>query len=557
VSYHYKKIHIYIGFSTWKKLFTVFNINASKKFFFIKKNDVKIFSKLISKHKNYKTFIWGYKCSDSFFKFFKEKKIRINFVEDGFIRSFKLGSDLSYPYSIVVDDIGIYYDASRKSGIEFILDNVILSLNSTRKSRNLVNLIIKNKISKYNFSDSSKVPEWSSVSKKKILVIGQVKGDASIKYGTSVIFDNLQLLKFIRKKNNNSFIIYQPHPDVLSSNRDGYISNKEILFYANFIEDKISIINSIEACDEVHTMTSLSGFDALIRGKKVFTYGAPFYAGWGLTVDMDKSSPAFKRRKRKLTLEELVYGCLIKYPIYWDYEKNKKTTCVHVIKQIVKERDAYWRVNTKSPIEKPYLYRQFKRAVILAKSYFLLFIIFFLFLTNHSYADSISLFGGKSVDSNLIDFPKKAISNDLEIEQHKIIGIAYQQKIQTPVILGKANSHIEYIFANHSPKDLIETVIAYNIQTPSFAISSVHMRLGFSLGLSYVHGTPIFEDGTKEEPGKKYRLLNYNAYEVSLLDTEDKDSVFLRLHHRSGVYGLIAPQHVGSNFITIGLRKYF
>jgi hypothetical protein len=41
-----------------------------------------------------------------------------------------------------------------------------------------------------------------------------------------------------------------------------------------------------------------------------------------------------------------------------------------------------------------------------------------------------------------------------------------------------------------------------------------------------------------------------------LLDKEDKDSLFLRLHHRSGVYGLIAPQHVGSNFITFGLRKY-
>ena len=61
---------------------------------------------------------------------------------------------------------------------------------------------------------------------------------------------------------------------------------------------------------------------------------------------------------------------VIKYPIYWDYEKNKKTTCEHVIRQIVKERDAYWKVNTKSPIEKPYLIRQIKKGLILAKSYF-------------------------------------------------------------------------------------------------------------------------------------------------------------------------------------------
>ena len=55
--------------------------------------------------------------------------MKINFVEDGFIRSFKLGSDLSYPYSIVVDDKGIYYDARKTSGIEFILNNLQLSKN--------------------------------------------------------------------------------------------------------------------------------------------------------------------------------------------------------------------------------------------------------------------------------------------------------------------------------------------------------------------------------------------------------------------------------------------
>jgi capsular polysaccharide export protein len=545
-------LNIFIGFYPWKSLF--WKISNKSIFITNKKNPSKL-RKLISIYETYKVYIWGHKVSNNYLEVFNEFKINPIRVEDGFMRSFGLGADFVKPKSIVLDNCGIYYDSTKNSDLENILNNIFLTKKLINDTKFLISKIIKNNITKYNI-ENLKLFYSIKTDKKIIFVVGQVAHDASIKYGTFTYKTDLDLIKKVRSSNKYAFILYKPHPDVLSGNRTGADLNI-IEKYVDKIALDLSIFNCLKICNEVHTLTSLVGFDALIRGKKVFTYGAPFYAGWGLTVDMDKSSPAFKRRKRKLTLEELVYGCLIKYPIYWDYEKNKKTTCEHVIKQIVKERDAYWRVNTKSPIEKPYLYRQFKRAVILAKSYFLLFIIFFLFLTNHSYADSISLFGGKSVDSNLIDFPKKVISNDLEIEQHKIIGIAYQQKIQTPVILGKANSHIEYIFANHSPKDLIETVIAYNIQTPSFAISSVHMRLGFSLGLSYLHGTPIFEDGTKDEPSKKYQLLNYNAYEVSLLDTEDKDSVFLRLHHRSGVYGLIAPQHVGSNFITIGLRKYF
>ena len=95
------------------------------------------------------------------------------------------------------------------------------------------------------------------------------------------------------------------------------------------------------------------------------------------------------------------------------------------------------------------------------------------------------------------------------------------------------------------------------MQTQTYNLLNSKFRLGVSLGLSHIHGEPIFEDGTKDNPDKKYRLLNYNAYEISFLDQEEINSFYFRIHHRSGVYGLIAPQHVGSNFMTAGLRHYF
>ena len=66
---------------------------------------------------------------------------------------------------------------------------------------------------------------------------------------------------------------------------------------------------------EVHTMTSLTGFEALLRGLKVTTYGVPFYAGWGLTTDK-ATIPA--RRNQCIDLDSLIYATLIAYPRYFD-----------------------------------------------------------------------------------------------------------------------------------------------------------------------------------------------------------------------------------------------
>jgi len=106
----------------------------------------------------------------------------------------------------------------------------------------------------------------------------------------------------VKENNPKSFIIYKPHPDVLSGNRVGHIPKEITDSCANMVVTDISIDSCINVCDELHTLTSGAGFDALLRGKKVFTYGMPFYAGWGLTTDLREC----KRRTRKLNLEELI-----------------------------------------------------------------------------------------------------------------------------------------------------------------------------------------------------------------------------------------------------------
>jgi capsular polysaccharide export protein len=116
----------------------------------------------------------------------------------------------------------------------------------------------------------------------------------------------------VHSHSSNAFVIYKPHPDVLTKLRAGSLTDSESLY--DLMLTDVDMADLLEEVDEVHTMTSLTGFEALLRGKKVVCYGLPFYAGWGLTEDRLKC----ERRTRKLKLEALVAGALIQYPTYAD-----------------------------------------------------------------------------------------------------------------------------------------------------------------------------------------------------------------------------------------------
>jgi capsular polysaccharide export protein len=264
---------------------------------------------------------------------------RLLHVEDGFIRSVGLGSDLIRPLSLVLDERGIYFDATRPSDLEHMLATREFTDDDIPRAQSVRTFIVKHGITKYNLEPRQSVI-WPSSGKQVVLVPGQVEDDASIRLGCTTVKTNLDLLRAVRALRPDAFIVYKPHPDVLSLNRKGRVAIDAARQYADHIESGVSVVSCIEACDEVHTMTSLTGFDALLRGKKVVTYGQPFYAGWGLTEDRAEQATAFARRQRRLTLDELVAGVLLHYPIYWDWDLKGYTTCEAVLHRIVETRDA-------------------------------------------------------------------------------------------------------------------------------------------------------------------------------------------------------------------------
>lgn len=251
-------------------------------------------------------FSWGYSSNI-------KKYNKVIFVEDGFLRSVGLGTQLIKPLSWVFDRKGIYYNPLHESDLEDILLRISMKDHMVKRIKNIRKILISEKITKYNLT-----PNKTSFSfcENNLLVIGQVDQDLSLKYGAQYVQNNMQFIKQVRKDFPDKQIIYKPHPDYESGLRSSSSQKKDLLVYADVILENITITDAFELSNTVVVNTSLSGFEALIRNKKVICYGEPFYAGWGLTKDMYCHSIK-NRRNKKLTLEELMYGCLITYPYYF------------------------------------------------------------------------------------------------------------------------------------------------------------------------------------------------------------------------------------------------
>jgi capsular polysaccharide export protein len=237
--------------------------------------------------------------------------LRLARVEDGFLRSRGLGAALVPALSLVRDEAGIYYDPTRESGLERLVA-APRPPGAEARAEALVARITKAGLSKYNIGADALPPLPEG---RRILVPGQVEDDASIRLGAGEVRTNLALLQAVRAANPDAVILFKPHPDVEAGLRAGRVPEVEAQALADVLLDGVSATRAIDAADEIWTITSLLGFEALLRGKTVVCLGAPFYAGWGLTRDLG-TVPA--RRRARPGLMGLAYAALIAYPRYRD-----------------------------------------------------------------------------------------------------------------------------------------------------------------------------------------------------------------------------------------------
>lgn len=264
-------------------------------------------------------------------------------LEDGFLRSVGLGVELVQPLSLVMDRVGIYYDATRPSGLEAILQHADFDVALLTRAACLRERIVQAGLTKYNVGGD----QWQRPNDagRVILVPGQVECDASIRFGSPQIKTNLDLLKAVRVTKPDAYVVYKPHPDVQAGLRLAGKGEGMASAHCDEIVFDVPMGQLLAQVDEVHALTSLAGFEALLRGKSVVTYGQPFYAGWGLTEDV---SP-LQRRTRRLSLDELVAGVLILYPTYVSRVTGRFTTPERALDELLAWREeaatgmSWWR----------------------------------------------------------------------------------------------------------------------------------------------------------------------------------------------------------------------
>jgi capsular polysaccharide export protein len=274
--------------------------------------------------------VWGCTLPPNLQEFADEHGIQIQHIEDGFFRSIGLGAKHILPYSICHDKTGLYYDSSRPSDLENILNNYDFNNNKNLmdEARRCLSEVKAKKLSKYNESCTDIATFlYGPKVRKRILVIGQVEDDQSLLYGCEKIMSNVDLIKLAHAENPDAQIIYKPHPDVMAGLRKEISNTSQVAHLVEIIRMPLALADALTGVDQLYTLTSLAGFEALLHGVAVTTLGAPFYSGWGLTDDRQITG----RRGRVLSVEEIFAAAYIVYPMYIDPKLKKRSSLGDVI----------------------------------------------------------------------------------------------------------------------------------------------------------------------------------------------------------------------------------
>ncbi len=259
-------------------------------------------------------FAWSYNFAPDLELFCRRKGLPLTYVEDGFIRSLGLGVARSAPASLVFDDRAMHFDRLRPSRLEELLASYDFDADSElmAAAEALAGLMRGRGLSKYNLPAARRVEEVLTPGKRRVLVLGQVEDDLSIRYGTESPLTGNQMVMRAAEENPEAQILYRLHPDTASHARPQYSDPALVADLCAILGPEFGIADCLDQADLVYTATSLAGFEAALRGKPVVTLGAPFYAGWGITEDR----LPVPRRSRKLSALQILAGAYLLYPRY-------------------------------------------------------------------------------------------------------------------------------------------------------------------------------------------------------------------------------------------------
>ena len=257
--------------------------------------------------------------------------------EDGFIRSIGLGVEGSPSYSLVEDNVGIYYDATTPSKLENILNTYDFEsdVKLMLQAQEAIALVVSHDISKYNSApmiDDNTSRKYGFFEKEqRVLVVAQTAGDASLAYGMLQPYTTDALIQAALLENPEAQIYVKVHPDVLNGKKSSDMDLESLDVRCIIIDDNINPLTLLKKFDKVYTKTSQMGFEALLVGCECVCFGMPFYAGWGITDDRTICA----RRQSKRSVEEVFAAAYLLYTRYYNPYEKRDCDLFEVIESIV------------------------------------------------------------------------------------------------------------------------------------------------------------------------------------------------------------------------------
>lgn len=277
---------------------------------------------------------WGQRIEQACVDRWRALGWRVWQCEDGFLRSVALGCELARPISLSFDEAGLYADPRTASEL---LAAIARPLEPAQQlnARRFLRLHRDLRLAKYVGTTRPEGVHWRTAERLAardapvLLVCGQVADDISMRASECPFPSFERLVQHLRALNPRAFIVFRPHPDVVKGLRPGEME----VTSADWCDAQSATRALVELASQVHVVNSLSGFEALMAGAHVVTWGRGWYAGWGLTED--RVQPM---RSRPASLLQLVHAAYLERPRYFDHHCRQFVTAPVAAELLARER---------------------------------------------------------------------------------------------------------------------------------------------------------------------------------------------------------------------------
>jgi hypothetical protein len=178
----------------------------------------------------------------------------------------------------------------------------------------------------------------------------------------------------------------------------------------------------------------------------------------------------------------------------------------------------------------------------------------------------VTAYGSRWVNADLLQIPERSLRGALTAEDAYFVGAGLSRVVVPSFAIPLPGTSFAFrgnrielegqVLRHFGDQSHWEGTLALMFRTGQIPLfGGLSVNLAFGEGLSYASSRPRLEGSFRVEPSQ---LLNYLAFEAEFSHSSLPGVAFVpRIHHRSGVFGLIAERESGSNFIGAGLRVDF